>query len=68
MIETHFALLKRTAKKDRVEFFRVSSGTKKMQNANNLLTKAITAIKNNKHVKNRLSCDSCDFYKSEFCK
>lgn len=68
MIETHFALLKRTAKKDRVEFFRVSSGTKKIENANNLLTKAITAIKNNKHIKNRLSCKSCDFYKTEHCK
>lgn len=68
MIETHFALLKRTAKKDRVEFFRVSSGTKKTENANNLLTKAIIAIKNNKHIKNRLSCDSCDFYKTEHCK
>ncbi len=68
MIETHFALLKRTAKKDKVEFFRVSSGPKKIQNANNLLTKAITAIINNKHIKNRLSCDSCEFYKTEFCK
>lgn len=28
-IETHFALIKRTAKKNRVEFFRVSSGPKK---------------------------------------
>ena len=26
MVETHFALLKRTAKKDNVEFFRVTSG------------------------------------------
>jgi hypothetical protein len=68
MVETHFALLKRTAKKDRVEFFRVSSGTKKIQNANMLLTKAITAIKNNKHIKNRLSCKGCEFYKTEFCK
>ena len=55
MIETHFALLKRTAKKDRVEFFRVTSGTKKTENAISLLTKATNAIKNNKHIKNRLS-------------
>jgi ATP-dependent exoDNAse (exonuclease V) beta subunit len=33
MIETHFALLKRTAKKDRVEIFRVTSGKIKTQNA-----------------------------------
>jgi hypothetical protein len=68
MIETHFALLKRTAKKDRIEFFRVSSGPKKIENANNLLTKAITAIKNGKYIKNRLSCNGCDFYKTDLCK
>lgn len=68
MVETHFALLKRTAKKNRVEFFRVSSGTKKIENANTLLTKAILAIKNEKYIKNRLSCNGCEFYKTEFCK
>jgi hypothetical protein len=68
MIETHFALLKRTAKKNRVEFFRVSSGIKKTENANTLLTKAITAIKNGKYIKNRLSCNGCDFYKTDLCK
>jgi len=68
MIETHFALLKRTAKKNRVEFFRVSSGPKKIENANILLTKAIVAIKNSKYIKNRLSCNGCDFYKTDLCK
>jgi hypothetical protein len=58
-IETHFSLLKRTAKKNRVEFFRVSSGSKKIENANILLTKAII---------NRLSCNGCDFYKTDLCK
>lgn len=67
-IETHFALLKRTAKKNRIEFFRVSSGNKKIENANNLLTKAITAIKNSKYIKNRLSCNGCEFYKTDLCK
>jgi len=68
VIETHFALLKRTAKKDRVEFFRVTSGTKKTENANTLLTRATTAIKNNKYIKNRLSCNGCEFYKTNLCK
>jgi hypothetical protein len=68
MIETHFALLKRTAKKNRIEFFRVSSGTKKIENANNLLTRAILAIKNGKYIKNRLSCKGCEFYKTDLCK
>jgi MinD superfamily P-loop ATPase len=68
MIETHFALLKRTAKKNRIEFFRVSSGPKKIENANNLLTKAVLAIKNGKYIKNRLSCKGCEFYKTDLCK
>ena len=66
-IETHFCLLKRTAKKNRVEFFKVSSGKKKIENANNLLTKAICSIKDSKHIKNRLSCKGCEFYKTEHC-
>ena len=32
-IETYFALLKRTAKKDKVELFRVTSGPKKIKNS-----------------------------------
>jgi hypothetical protein len=68
MIETHFMLMKRTAKKERIEAFRVTSGTKKTENANLLLTKAIVAIKNGKYIKNRLSCNGCEFYKTELCK
>ena len=69
-VETHFALLKRTAKKDHVEFFRVTSGPRKIQNALKLLGKAIYNIKNHQHIKNRLSCTSgygCKFYKTEHC-
>ena len=66
-IETHFCLLKRTAKKNKVEFVKVSSGKKKIENANNLLTKAICSIKDSKHIKNRLSCKGCEFYKTEHC-
>ena len=61
-IETYFALLKRTAKKDKVEIFRVSSGDKKINNALNLLTKALYNINNKNFVKNRL-----EFYKTEHC-
>ena len=67
MIETHFALLKRTAKKNQVEFFKVSSGEKKTKNANTLLTKAITNINNGKYVKNKLACSTCEFNKTEHC-
>ena len=52
-VETHFALLKRTASKNRVEFFRVTSGPRKTQNALKLLNKALYNIKNKRYIKNR---------------
>jgi len=67
IIETHFALLKRTSKKGHVEFFRVSSGNRKTTNASNLLMKAIKNISNGKYIKNKLSCRRCEFYKTEHC-
>jgi hypothetical protein len=69
-VETHFALLKRTAKKNHVEFFRVTSGPKKTENALKLLNTALYNIKNKRYIKNRLSCTSgfgCKFYKTEHC-
>jgi hypothetical protein len=66
-IETHFALLKRTAKKNKVEIFRVTSGTKKTQNALNLLTKSLHNISRKNFLKNRLSCNRCEFKKTEHC-
>jgi len=66
-VETHFALLKRTAKKNHVEFFRVTSGPRKTNNASELLIKALSNINNQIKFKNRMSCDRCDFRKSEHC-
>ncbi len=69
-IETHFALLKRTAKSNNVEIFNVPSGAKKTENAVKLLEKALYNIKNSVYVKNRLSCTSgygCEFYKTKYC-
>ncbi len=69
-VETHFALLKRTAKKNHVEFFRVTSGPKKTQNALKLLSTAIYNIKSKRYIKNKLSCTGgygCKFYKTEHC-
>ena len=69
-VETHFALLKRTAKKDIVELFNVTSGPKRTQNALELIERAVTTIQNNIHIKNRLSCTSgygCEFYKTKYC-
>ena len=69
-VETHFALLKRTAKNNVVEFFNVTSGSKRTQNALELLTKAVKTIKSNIHIKNRLSCTAgygCELYKTKYC-
>ena len=72
-IETHFGLLKRTAKVGKkVELFRVTSGDKKTKNAIKLLTDALYNISNERHIKNRASCHkmygTCPFYKTEHCK
>lgn len=66
-IETYFALLKRTAKKDNVEIFRVTSGDKKTENAFNLLRKALYSIDKGFFPKNRLSCKYCEFNKTKDC-
>ena len=67
MIETHFALLKRTAKKDRIEIFRVTSGDRKIKNALNILDKCVTNVENKNFVKNKLSCSQCEFNKTVYC-
>jgi len=69
-VETHFALLKRTAKNNNVEFFRVTSGNIKTKNALKLLNTALYNIKNKRYIKNRLSCTGgygCKFYNTEHC-
>jgi len=66
-VETHFALLKRTASKDRVEFFRVTSAPKKMTNALKLLNMAIYNISKKRFLKKRSSCDKCAFFMTKDC-
>ena len=67
MVETYFGLLKRTAKKNKIEIFRVSSGPRKIKNALNILNQAVYNIHNNNHPKNRLKCKKCEFNKTEWC-
>jgi ATP-dependent exoDNAse (exonuclease V) beta subunit len=67
MIETYFALLKRTAKDDNVEIFRVTSGDKKTDNALILLKKTLLGIDKGFYLKNRLSCKYCEFKKTKEC-
>jgi ATP-dependent exoDNAse (exonuclease V) beta subunit len=66
-IETHFGLLKRTAKKNQVEIFRISTGQKKINNALTLLRHAVINIEKKRVFKNRLSCKYCPFYKTKHC-
>jgi len=75
-IETHFVLLKRTAKPGKkVEFVRVTAGKKRIENALNNLLKALHNIEDKKYLKNRLSCTNCadrfgtcEFYQTEYCR
>ena len=71
MVETHFGLVKRTAKKNNVELFKVTSGPKKTENAIKFLNKALYNIDKNIFIKNKLSCHSmfgpCEFYKTKHC-
>ena len=66
-VETHFGLLKRTAKDNRVEIFRVTSGKRKTENATKLLVNGCKTIKAKNHVKNRKSCKKCEFRHTEHC-
>ena len=66
-IETHFALLKRTAKTEKVELFRVTSGERKTKNALKLLEKAVKNINKENFFKNRTSCNRCDFKNTIHC-
>ena len=67
-IKTHFALLKRTAKKDRVEFFEVPVGKIKTKNALKLLDTALYNITNSRYIKKKTSCSNCQFSGTEYCK
>lgn len=75
-IETHFVLMKRTAKPGRkIEFVRITSGKKRIENALNTLLKALHNIEEKKYVKNRLACTkcpdrfgACEFYRTEHCR
>ena len=66
-IEVHFALLKRTAKKNNVEILRVTAGSRRTKNSLDMLHKAVYNIKNKNFIKNRLNCQGCDFHRTPHC-
>ena len=71
-VKVYFGLLKRTAKKNRIEIFDVACGDKKIKNSLKLMNHALYNIENKKFVKNRLSCHgkfgACEFFQTEHCK
>jgi len=71
-IETYFGLIKRTAKQNHIELFKVTSGNRKTENAIKFLKKALYNIDKEIFIKNRLSCHGpfgpCEFYKTKHCK
>lgn len=67
LVDTHFALIKRTAKKDNIEIFDVPVGQKKIGNALKVLSNMVHNVDHKNFPKNRLSCQYCEFYKSNWC-
>lgn len=66
-VETYFALLKRTAKKNHVEIFRVTSGPKKVENAVKWMETLLKRSQMKFKIKNKANCRFCPYYKKE-CK
>lgn len=66
-IECHFGLLKRTAKRNEIEIFKVTSGKRRTENAMQLLVRALHNIDNGVYIKNKLSCTYCEFKGTKHC-
>jgi ATP-dependent exoDNAse (exonuclease V) beta subunit len=66
-ILTYFNLLKRTAKKNIVEPFEVTSGPKRISNALESLSEMLKCLDAEKHIKNRLNCSKCNFRNTIHC-
>lgn len=66
-IKTFFGLLKRTAKKEYIEIFEVSTGPQRIKNALTKVEHFINNVEKNVFPKKRLKCEWCDFNKTEYC-
>ena len=66
-IETHFVLLKRTAKNNKVEVLDVTCTQRRITNAFKILDNCIINVERGNFPKNKLSCEYCQYYKKE-CK
>lgn len=68
-VETHFVLLKREPAKNSAiaELITISSGPKKIDNANEWLLKQTKGIKMGLKLKNRVSCKYCPWNHTQLC-
>lgn len=68
-VETYFVLLKRTAKAEVVEIFRVTSGKKKTENSLKMLEEFLYNVNRKYRVypKNKKNCKFCPFKDTEHC-
>lgn len=66
-IKCGFVLLKRTAKKDRLELLEVSVGEKTRQEAVDLVSSCVSMISKRLWLKNRNSCRFCEFRGTDLC-
>ena len=62
-----FVLLKRGAKKNPIDLFKVSVGPKTEEKSDKLLRSMIKSVKSGLYLKNRNSCKYCPFYNTEHC-
>jgi len=62
-----FVLLKRGAKKNPIDIFKVSVGPKTEEKAEKLLRSMLKSVRAGLYLKNRNSCKYCPFYNTQHC-
>lgn len=69
LVETHFILLKRTPSENSEpwEILRITSGSRKLDNATSWMVKTTKGIKRGLRIKNRTSCKFCPFHHTPQC-
>ncbi len=69
LVKTHFVLLKRTPSKNSktAELITITSGNKKVSNANEWLTKNTKSLKSGMKIKNRTACKYCPWFGTKTC-
>jgi hypothetical protein len=67
-IGTAFMIFKRSGKKERIEFIKISVGPKTIEKHLKVLGNALTGIKKGLAYKNRQECKFCEFANTKHCK